>query len=55
MITVAESLEGTKDLQSIGGIPYLSALSTNTPSAANIRRMEAGDAPLYTVDFERGY
>jgi len=38
VITVAESLDSTKDLQSAGGIPYLSALATNTPSAANIRR-----------------
>jgi replicative DNA helicase len=38
VITVAESLESTKDLQSIGGIPYLSALASSTPSAANIRR-----------------
>jgi replicative DNA helicase len=38
VITVAESLESTKDLQGIGGIPYLSALATSTPSAANIRR-----------------
>ncbi len=38
VITVAESLESTKDLQQIGGIPYLSALATSTPSAANIRR-----------------
>ena len=38
VITVAESLESTKDLQSVGGIPYLNALATATPSAANIRR-----------------
>ena len=38
VITVAESLESTKDLQGVGGIPYLSALATSTPSAANIRR-----------------
>jgi replicative DNA helicase len=38
VITVAEHLESTKDLQGIGGIPYLSALATSTPSAANIRR-----------------
>src|SRR5581483_3886547 len=38
VVTVAESLESTKDLQSVGGIPYLSALATSTPSAANIRR-----------------
>jgi replicative DNA helicase len=38
VITLAESLESTKDLQTVGGIPYLSALATTTPSAANIRR-----------------
>jgi replicative DNA helicase len=38
VVTVAESLESTKDLQSVGGIPYVSALATSTPSAANIRR-----------------
>ena len=38
VITVAESLESTKDLPAVGGIPYLSALATTTPSAANIRR-----------------
>jgi replicative DNA helicase len=38
VITVAESLESTRDLQTVGGIPYLSALATSTPSAANIRR-----------------
>jgi replicative DNA helicase len=38
VITVAESLESTKDLPGVGGIPYLSALATSTPSAANIRR-----------------
>ena len=38
VITVAESLESTKDLQGAGGIPYLSAVATSTPSAANIRR-----------------
>ncbi|MCW5621678.1 MAG: replicative DNA helicase [Burkholderiales bacterium] len=38
VITVAESLESTKDLAGIGGIAYLSALATGTPSAANIRR-----------------
>jgi replicative DNA helicase len=38
VITVAESLESTKELQSVGGMAYLSALAANTPSAANIRR-----------------
>ena len=38
VITVAESLESTKELQSAGAMAYLGALATNTPSAANIRR-----------------
>ncbi len=38
IVTVAESLESTKELTSVGGVPYLSALVSNTPSAANIRR-----------------
>jgi replicative DNA helicase len=38
VITVGEALESTKDLPSVGGLPYLSALAANTPSAANIRR-----------------
>jgi replicative DNA helicase len=38
VVTVAESLDSTKDLQTVGGLPYLSALATSTPSAANIRR-----------------
>ena len=38
VVTVAESLESTRELQSAGGLPYLSALANNTPSAANIRR-----------------
>jgi len=38
VVTVAESLESTKELQPAGGLAYLSALANNTPSAANIRR-----------------
>jgi replicative DNA helicase len=38
VVTVAESLEATKDLPAVGGLPYISALAANTPSAANIRR-----------------
>lgn len=38
VVTVAESLESTKELASVGGIAYLNALASNTPSAANIRR-----------------
>ena len=37
-ITVAESLESTKELDSVGGLAYLGALAQNTPSAHNIRR-----------------
>ncbi|MFN0315091.1 MAG: replicative DNA helicase [Burkholderiales bacterium] len=38
IITVSESLESTQELQAAGGIPYLSGLAQNIPSAANIRR-----------------
>ncbi|HKB82253.1 MAG TPA: replicative DNA helicase [Burkholderiales bacterium] len=38
VITVSESLESTKELEGIGGLAYLGALSQNTPTAANIRR-----------------
>ncbi|HEX7811858.1 MAG TPA: replicative DNA helicase [Burkholderiales bacterium] len=38
VITVSESLESTKELDSIGGLAYLGALAQNTPTAANIRR-----------------
>ena len=38
VVTVAESLEATKDLPTVGGLAYISALAGNTPSAANIRR-----------------
>ena len=38
VITVSESLESTKELDGIGGLAYLGALSQNTPTAANIRR-----------------
>lgn len=37
-ITVAESLENTKELEQVGGLSYLGALAQNTPSVANIRR-----------------
>src|SRR5688572_28349583 len=37
-LTVAESLERSGKLEDIGGRAYLSALSVNIPSAANIRR-----------------
>ena len=38
VITVGESLERSADLESVGGLAYVGMLSTNTPSAANIRR-----------------
>ena len=38
VITVAESLENSAELQNAGGLAYLGALVQNTPSAANIRR-----------------
>jgi replicative DNA helicase len=38
IVTVAESLEGTGQLGSVGGIAYLGALAQNIPSSANIRR-----------------
>jgi len=41
VVTVAESLDSTKDLASVGGMAYLTALASGTPSAANIRRYDA--------------
>jgi replicative DNA helicase len=38
IVTVAESMDSTAELQGVGGIAYLGALAQNTPSAANIRR-----------------
>ena len=38
VITVGESLERSADLESVGGLAYVGMLTTNTPSAANIRR-----------------
>src|SRR5712691_4251869 len=38
VITVAESLENSAELQNAGGLAFLGALAQNTPSAANIRR-----------------
>jgi len=37
-ITVAEMLEAVKRLDSAGGLPYITSLAQNVPSAANIRR-----------------
>lgn len=38
VITVAESLETSAELQTIGGLAYIGAMVQNTPSAANIKR-----------------
>jgi replicative DNA helicase len=38
VLTVAESLERSAELESAGGQAYLGSLAVNTPSAANIRR-----------------
>ncbi|MFP1727998.1 DnaB-like helicase C-terminal domain-containing protein [Lonsdalea quercina] len=36
LLTVAEQLESSGDIESVGGFAYLAELSRNTPSAANI-------------------
>lgn len=38
VITVAESLEISAELQNVGGLAYIGAIVQNTPSAANIKR-----------------
>jgi len=38
VVTVAEMLQSLGHLESVGGLPYLVSLASNTPSAANIRR-----------------
>ncbi len=38
VITVAESLETSAELQTIGGLAYIGTIVQNTPSAANIKR-----------------
>jgi replicative DNA helicase len=38
VITVAEALEISGELDKVGGLPYLGGLAQNVPSAANIRR-----------------
>ncbi|MEW9900001.1 replicative DNA helicase [Chitinivorax sp. PXF-14] len=38
VVTVAESLEKSAELQEIGGLAYLAGLAQNTPSSANIGR-----------------
>jgi replicative DNA helicase len=37
-VTVAESLQSMGALENVGGLAYIVALASNTPSAANIRR-----------------
>ena len=38
VITVAEALEISGELEKVGGLPYLGGLAQNVPSAANVRR-----------------
>jgi replicative DNA helicase len=38
VVTVAESLEISAELQNVGGLAYIGTIVQNTPSAANIRR-----------------
>ena len=38
VVTVAELLQSMGELDAVGGLPYLVSLTSNTPSAANIRR-----------------
>ena len=38
VVTVAESLENSAELQNVGGLAYIGAIVQSTPSAANIRR-----------------
>ena len=38
VVTVAESLEISNELQNVGGLAYIGTMVQNTPSAANIRR-----------------
>ncbi len=38
VVTVAESLEISNELQNVGGLSYIGTIVQNTPSAANIRR-----------------
>ncbi len=37
VVTLAEELERTGELDDVGGLPYLAALAEDTPTAANIR------------------
>ncbi|MCP5275713.1 MAG: replicative DNA helicase [Burkholderiales bacterium] len=38
VVTVAESLESSAELQTVGGLSYIGTIVQNTPSAANIKR-----------------
>ncbi|MEW6414750.1 MAG: replicative DNA helicase [Pseudomonadota bacterium] len=38
VVTVAEALQSLGELESVGGLPYIVALASNTPSAANLHR-----------------
>ena len=38
VITVAETLDAAKKLDEVGGLAYIGSVSSNTPSAANIKR-----------------
>jgi replicative DNA helicase len=38
VITVAESMENSAELQTVGGLAYIGTIVQNTPSAANIKR-----------------
>ncbi len=37
IITISEALDGIKELESVGGLAYISELANTTPSASNIR------------------
>lgn len=38
VVTVAESLESSAELQNVGGLAYIGSIVQNTPTAANIKR-----------------
>lgn len=38
VVTVAETLEASDNLEEVGGLSYLATMAQNTPSAANIKR-----------------
>lgn len=37
-VSISDFLQGFRELESVGGLPYIVQLHTNTPSAANIKR-----------------